>query len=285
MIITFLAVIIRIISNSMSNVFQKQLTISGVQPFVINFLTYLALSVICLPFAFSKNYYIAGNILMPAVLGGLFGAMGNYYLIKALQDGELSVLGPINAYKSVVAMVVGILLLGEIPTLTGILAVGLIILGSYFVFDATDEGFSLKLLQQKFIQYRIYALVFTAVEAVFIKNVIALSDALTAFYFWCWFGTLFSLLNVLWHREKIGRFSGQIYKKLAAIVLCAGIMQYSTNFVFARMNVSYALALFQLSAVLSVILGWKYFNEENILKKLAGTFIMVAGAVGLIILQ
>ena len=35
--ITFLAILIRIFSNSLSNVFQKQLTRSGVKPFVINF--------------------------------------------------------------------------------------------------------------------------------------------------------------------------------------------------------------------------------------------------------
>ena len=60
-------------------------------------------------------------------------------------------------------------------------------------------------------------------------------------------------------------------------------MQYSTNFVFERMNVSYALALFQLSAVLNVIFGWKFFREKDLLKKLLGSSIMAAGAAVLII--
>ena len=283
--ITFFAVLIRIISNSMSNVFQKRLTISGVQPYVINFLTYLGLSLICIPFVFRGNFECGHTAWLNAILGGLFGALGNYYLIKALKSGELSVLGPINAYKSVVAMILGIFLLGEIPSWVGIAAVGLIICGSYLVFDATEEGFSLRLLRQKFIRYRIYALVFTAIEAVFIKNVIIYTDTFTAFCFWCWFGALFSLVNVLLHKEKIGRLAQAAYKKLFLIIVCVGIMQYSTNVVFARMNVAYGLALFQLSAILSVLLGWKYFREKNILKKLTGTVIMVIGATILIILK
>lgn len=50
------------------------------------------------------------------------------------------------------------------------------------------------------------------------------------------------------------------------------------------MNVSYALALFQLSAILSVILGWKYFRETDLKKKLLGSAIMGAGAAILILL-
>lgn len=60
-------------------------------------------------------------------------------------------------------------------------------------------------------------------------------------------------------------------------------MQYSTNFVFARMNVSYALALFQLSTLLSVFLGVNIFNEKGLKKKIAGSIIMITGAVILIL--
>jgi valyl-tRNA synthetase len=49
------------------------------------------------------------------LLGGLVGALGNAFLVKAIQNGELSVLGPINSYKSVVGVVVAVFLLGEVP--------------------------------------------------------------------------------------------------------------------------------------------------------------------------
>ncbi len=280
-----IAILIRILSNSMSNVYQKQLTAFGMQPFFINFLSYLGLSIICIPLALNTKIIFSVAVILPAILGGLCGAFGNYYLIKALKYGELSVLGPINAYKSVVAMLIGILLLKEIPSVIGILAVILILLGSYFIFDSTKCGFSLKLLKQKSIQYRIFALVLTATEAIFIKNVINLSDIYTAFYYWCGFGTFFSLLNCIIHNEKLPQFSSTICNKLLTLIAFIGLMQYTTNFVFLKMNVSYALALFQLSAIVSVIFGWKYFAEQNIKKKLIGTTIMIIGACLLILLK
>ena len=49
------------------------------------------------------------------------------------------------------------------------------------------------------------------------------------------------------------------------------------------MNVGYALALFQLSSLASVIFGYKIFKEKNILKKLTGSIIMVIGAIAVIL--
>ena len=73
------------------------------------------------------------------------------------------------------------------------------------------------------------------------------------------------------------------YKYQLFLIFAVGIMQYSTNFVFARMNVSYALALFQLSTLLSVFLGANIFKEKNLKNKIIGSVIMVIGAVILIL--
>lgn len=106
-------------------------------------------------------------------------------------------LGPINSYKSVVGMIAGILLLGEIPGLWGVAGIALIVGGSYFVLDTLNEKFSPAILRRKDIRYRIWAMVLTAVEAVFIKKVILYASATTAFITWCWFGALFSLALAL----------------------------------------------------------------------------------------
>ena len=60
---------------------------------------------------------------------------GNVFLVKAIHIGDLSVLGPINAYKAVVGMLFGIFLLNEIPGWWGLLGVLLIIAGSYIVLN------------------------------------------------------------------------------------------------------------------------------------------------------
>lgn len=273
------AILIRICANSFSNVFQKQLTAAGMKAFFINFIMYSGLTIIFLPFV---NFDVICNlnlyVWINAILGGLFGALGNGCLVKALEKGDLSILGPINAYKPVAAMLFGIIILKEFPSMYGLLGICLIIAGSYFIFETQEEGFSFKLFKRNDIRYRIYALIFTAIEAVFIKNVIIHSDINISFFLWCLFGALFSF-----RLEKVPKISPFAAGRLLLVIILMGLMQYSTNFVFSKMNVSYGLALFQLSTILSVILGWKFFHETNISKKLLGSFIMLIGGTILIL--
>ena len=60
-------------------------------------------------------------------------------------------------------------------------------------------------------------------------------------------------------------------------------MQYTTNYVFSHMNVGYALALFQLSTIVSIFLGYRIFRETDIRRKLLGAIIMVVGSVVIIL--
>lgn len=288
--VTFFAILLRIISNSMSNVYQKQLTAKAIDPFLINFIMYFGLTICCIPIIIRTPFLtFPHQIWANAILGGMCGALGNSYLVKALKNGELSILGPINAYKSVVALVFGIILLHEIPSIIGLVGIILIICGSYFIFDTQEEGFSFKLLKRKDIRYRFYALIFTAIEAVFAKNVILYSDVKISFMFWSFFGMVFTgilLLPKLTNLTSLNQILTTkkfIFTRLLLIILCMGGMQICTNIVFSRMNVSYGLALFQLSTILSVFLGWHYFKEQQILKKLLGSSIMIVGAIIIIL--
>ena len=224
-----------------------------------------------------------------AVLGGMAGASGNAFLVKALHKGELSILGPVNSYKSVVGMLLGIFLLAEIPNFWGLLGIALIIYGSYFVLDTTKEKFSWALLKKPEIQYRIWALILTAIEAVFIKKVILLSSASIAFISWCWFGAFFSFILLFVYRlpvkTEIKKVQYDDLGKLSLLILCIGTMQFTTIYVFDHMPVGYALSLFQLSTIISVILGHHIFKEKDIIKKLIGAAIMIAGSVIIILLK
>ena len=210
-------------------------------------------------------------------------------MVKALQRGDLSVLGPINSYKSIVGIVVGIFLLGEIPNLWGVAGMLLIVFGSYFVLDTVEERFSWRLLRRKEIQYRIWAMVLTAIEAVFIKKVILYSSTTVSFIVWCWFGALFSFLLLFAFRvpirETFQRLRSRDLPDYGCLVLCIGITQYMTNYVFDHMEVGYGLALFQLSTIVSIFLGYRIFREGQIAKKMLGSVIMIGGSVMIILLK
>lgn len=273
MFYTFTGVLIRIFSNSYLNVCQKILTGMGQRPSVVNFYTYLGLTVLVLPIIpyCTFNTEIALNFLIM----GLLGALGNYFIIKALSIGELSTLAPINSYKPVVALIAGMIYLKEIPSLQAVFAIGLIIAGTFFIIDRTSADFNAKALF-----YRVLALISSASEAVFIKKIIILTNISTAFVLWVLAGALFSFIFVLHARSNMNLRS---WKYQILLIISVGIMQYSTNYVFARMNVSYALALFQLSTLLSVVLGANVFHEKNLRRKLIGACVMLLGAVVLIL--
>jgi drug/metabolite transporter (DMT)-like permease len=285
-----IAILLRIVSNPLGNVFQKQLVNRGNNPLIINFLSYVFLSIPCIFFAFDVEWKaLPSGFWFYSVLIGGFGAFGNGFLIKALEKGDISVLGPINSYKSLVGILAGIVLLGEMPGIWGMAGVILIIYGSYFILDTTEDRFTWKLLKRTEIQYRFFALILTAIEAVFVKKVILISSTTIACISWCWFGTFFSLLFLLIYnfnpKTELGKFQFKDLGKMVSLVICAGTMLITTTYVFDHMPVGYALSLFQLSTIGSVLLGHKVFDEQDIRKKLLGSVIMIVGSVIIILCQ
>lgn len=289
-VLVSLAVLLRIFSNPIGNVFQKQLSAQGNHPLLVNFLTYLLLSGLCLLFAGFLDWPVLTlQFWIYSILGGIAGSLGNSFLVKALHQGDLSVLGPINSYKSLIGIFGGVILLGEAPNLGGLLGVALIIWGSYFVLDTTPERFSFALLRKPEIQFRIWAMILTAIEAVFVKKVILASSTPIAFISWCFFGAIFSFFLLHIYRLDLKKEWSKIgyndITKYALLVLCIGTMQLTTNYAFAHMAVGYALSLFQLSIIISVLLGHRIFQEKDIRKKLIGSAIMIIGSIVIILLK
>ncbi|MFT3904425.1 MAG: DMT family transporter [Niabella sp.] len=284
-VVVTIAVLFRIFSNPFANVFQKKLTGNKVHALFVNFATYALLAVGCMVgvlFMRQTGFQLSAAFWKWSLLAAVCGALGNALLVKAVEQGELSILGPVNAYKSVVAMLIGIFVLREIPGSTGVLGVALIIWGSYFVLNTTEEGFSWQLFKRRDIQYRVAAMVLTAVEAVFLKRVILLSSPTIGFIFWCCYGAVFSFLLVCIRQVSLKRemmkFGRTQIVYLLLITLCMGVMQFSTNYVFDHIPVGYALSFFQLSIIVSVFLGHRFFGEAHLMRKLLGAGIMVAGA-------
>ena len=276
MLTTILALLIRIISNPLANLVQK-IQSEKHNAVLINTYSYFFLSLACIAPTIMNNWSGYGlNFWLYALLAGILCTLGSICLIKALQIGEMSILGPINSYKCIVGLIIGYLLLGEIPSIYGILGILLIIFGSWFIFDTVNEGFSFKLLLRKDIMLRFCALFFSGgCEAVVLKKIILISSVGESFILWCFTGFLFSILLLIVFRVKPERISGKDLFSCAGIATCLGLMQLSTNFVFERMNVGLSLALFQLSSVIAVIFGYKVFKEEHFLKKLTGSISMI----------
>ncbi len=294
----------------------------GLRPFFVNAATFALLTFACAGPAFSVDWTRFAPIFWrDVVVSGVLCATGNACLVAALGRGELSILGPINAWKAVVGLIFGFFLLGEAPTFPALFGVFLIGVGSYFVLDANPERFSFRLLfGNSAIRLRVAALILTALEAIFIKKIVLAAGPSTAFFLWSATGALFSTLSLgvatlispistrlrqplqtaqtpptpltaqtaqtpptslttqTAQTPPTSRFSARDALELAATAACVGTMQLATNVAFERLDVGLALALFQLSAPLNVLLGWRLFRERGVVKKLLGATVAVGGA-------
>src|SRR6476660_1683017 len=114
---TAIFVATRIIANPVSNGFQKRLTDATANPLFIIAATHMGLTMVALPFlartdltALTAAFWL--NMTVSAVLA----VVGNVLLVYALKFGDLSVLGSLNAYKAILGLVLGIFLIGEVPS-------------------------------------------------------------------------------------------------------------------------------------------------------------------------
>jgi drug/metabolite transporter (DMT)-like permease len=285
--VLWLVILIRIVANPFSNVFQKLLTRKSADPLFIILATHGLLSIVCLPIFLRHLHGMPQAYWSNLLIVGALTVWGNALLVAALKRSDLSVLGPINAYKSVVSLIPGLLLLHEVPTRKGVLGIALIVAGSYFIVDkkVTRPGQNLfvKFFNDRGVQYRLAALVVSAIEAVFLKRAAMASSATITFAGWAVTGFAASILAGLVllrgrvRREiRVAQREGPTFLMLA---LTTGLMQLCTIISFGGLKVGYALALFQTSTLLTVLLGYKIFRERNLLERLIGSAIMVAGAI------
>lgn len=280
MLTTICALIFRIFSNPIANMLQKSLS-ERHSAVLINLYSYGLLSLVCAGSLCFADYNLISyglDFWGYVLVAGFLCTLGTVCLIKALQCGELSVLGPINSYKCLVGLLFGFVILGEVPNAISIIGVLLIICGSWFIFDTVQEGFSFKLFKRKDIILRFCALFLTGAEAAVLKKIILMSSPEESFILWCFSGFVFSALLMILFKKKIQPFFKKDLFAILIIAICLGLMQYSTNLVFKRLDVGLSLALFQLSSIVAIVFGYKVFKESNIVKKLIGAIIMIVGS-------
>lgn len=273
MLVSVVALISRILSNPIANFFQKKLTVME-SSLTVNFWSYFFMAILCMPFI--KGNQITGysaDFYLYVIIAGLLCFLGTICLIKALSIGELSVLGPINSYKSIIGLIVAFFILGEIPNLKSLIGFFLIIGASFLFVD--EKG---KFILNKSVLLRMLALVFTGVEAVILKQIILMSSPMVSFIWWAFTGFIFSFFFALMNK-KLKPNSIKTVQTCLIIAVLLSVMQLSTNIVFENFNVGLSLALFQLSSIVSLFLGFKFLNEKGILRKTTGTIIMITGSI------
>jgi len=276
----------RVLSNSWTNVVQKQLLNQRLHPLLIVTANFMLLTLFLIP----VSLFISFSGLSPAfwlsvTLAALLDTPGNVFLVKSVGEMDLSVFGPLNAYKPIVAMILGVIFLGEIPTWPGLLGMLVVFAGSLFLStNGASMGYHAfaALVRDKGVRYRFFSLIMIAAAAIFLKAAINRADPLRTLIIWVYVSTPIAYLSFRLFSGRAGRrvlapMRAHPGKFLELAVLFLG-MQGCTLMLFTMMDVAYALSIFQLSAVVSVLFGYAVFRESHILLRTIGAVIMCTGA-------
>ncbi|MCC7424148.1 MAG: EamA family transporter [Planctomycetaceae bacterium] len=285
--ILWLCVLVRIVSNPVSNALQKVLTQRGLHPLMIVGSTHLLLSLACVPICVQSAEDLSMSFWWSISVCAALAVTSNALLVQAVKLSDLSILGPINAWKAVVSLLPGVVLLGEVPSVAALCGIGLILVGSYVLTGRSRGGGGgrpARLYADRGVQFRFAALVLSGVEAVFLKESLLESTPMITFAWWSVMGLAAAFLGSGIVAQSDSRFEQfPVLRRSIGLTLVVaittGLMQFTTLVVLSDYAVGPALALFQTSALVSVLLGWRYFQERDVVRRLAGSVVMVVGAI------
>lgn len=277
----------RLLFSSFANVFQKKLAHHGLHPFFIVMASYLVLTIICVPLLWTFNPLTLTQIFWINIFfAALLDMAGALFLVMSLSKTDLSVFGPLNAYKVVISMFLAMVFIGEVPNMQGFSGIAIIVFGSYFLFPPSNQFNAnrvLGLLLERGVQYRFLSILLFSIGTLPLKTAVVTGGALPTTVFWCLIGfPLAVIAHTLFLKDNFAKDLEQS-KKHVYHFLYLGIliflMQYMTMIVLSQLLIAYSLALFQLGMVLQVFLGYRIFNEQHIARRMAACLVMVAGSI------
>ena len=276
----------RLVFSLTSTIYQKKLAHAGLHPFFIVAATYGVLSICAAPLlGFIQIKQFSSAFWLNAFLASAFDVGGWLLLVTSLAKTELSVFGPLNAYKVVASMLLAMLFLHEMPSLQGFVGVAVIIIGSYFLTPSSGglkANKIMQLLKNKGVQARFLSIFLFAIGTIFLKQSVVDGGPLATMILWSLMGLPLVLISnkLLLARGLKAEFfaSKQHFPTIIMVGIMVFIMQYFTLLLLAHMMVAYALALFQFGMVLQVLAGYKFFNEQRIIKKLLACIVMMIGS-------
>lgn len=315
-LITALLVATRIAATSWANVVQKRLlNQGGHSPLSLFAAIWGWMTLLTIPWWITA-FELSGMFWVWILLTCLLEVPGNVLLLRSLQHTELSIFGPLSSVKPVISLLVAFLLFGEQPNAAGMVGVAIVLLGTlWLTSESRDETKNVAPAARRAgIRDRLLAVALTAVASVFLKQALADKAEVQVLAVWC---LISWLMVVLWqlagtalkrstktpaglvarsqatmHRGRMraalvplrGCLVGPGGRSIFLAALGILVMQACTISLFARMPVGYALALFQIGSLVSVVIGHRLFGEGQLIQRLLAACIMIIGAVVIIVL-
>lgn len=204
--------------------------------------------------------------------------------VRAIQLSDISLVMPLVAFTPVFILGVEFMLLGEFPQGPGLWGILLIVVGAYVL--NLERGASGLFDPIRSIAKNRGALYMLGVAAIWsisatVEKVAVVSSS-PAFYL-TWLSAGFALIFVpvvVWRVDKpLSTFKMSAWPLIGVGVLTGAMSVFQMYAIQNTPLVNYVISIKRAGMLVSVLVGWLFFQEKNIAFRLLGALLMVAGVV------
>lgn len=252
---------------------QKRLVASGESVLRVWTATYWLMLPLSLGAALMNWTRPPASFWSDSLLGGVLDALGNLAMIAALRGADLSVYGPLNAIRPILALLFGWLLLNEAPTTAGLLGILVTVAGAWVVLEDRVPGATRSSIWAV-LGFRLLGFALATLASVFLKRAASTVSAEMTLAGWVLSGAICLAIYGRFHSAKATADSERAWVGLHALTFL--VMQWLTIEIFQATLLSYAFVFFQLAMVLQVIAGRVFFREPHFRRRLFGCCVMSA---------
>lgn len=219
---------------------------------------------------------------VPFIVCGIIGLGGEFFIAKALQKSDFSLIMPIFAFIPVFSALLGFMLFQEVPTTIAFGGIVLVILGTYLLGFSEDSNRSLfsplyNLLQDRGCQYMFAFSLFAAASCIGQRYGAKHSSPM-------FFLNLLLILNVVvfYLVARLRRLPVlKNVKEFSRLIVLSGIFWWvGISLMFVSYNLTlaaYAGSAMQIGTVVSILIGALYFKERAFRKRIIAGSLMTIG--------
>lgn len=221
----------------------------------------------------------------------VLGSIAAIFAYKAIRISEISLVTPMSAFNPVFTAVIAFIFLDENIIFKGWLGILLICIGAYILqISSLKTGWLAPfkdLLTHKGVLLSLIAYFIWAITPLLEKTAIFHTNPQTP-PFVAMMGQIgttavFGLIS----SKSLNKKSIKVMKSSIPLLLLIGVLwaiaSSAAMITFSLTNLGYATAIFKLSMIFTVVLGWVFFKERNIKDRLLGSIVMLVGVILLVI--
>lgn len=244
---------------------------------------FFALPFLVLPFIFISIPSLGGQYWIALLVDGALNVLATILQLRAIKKSDLSLTIPLLAFTPLFLLIMSPLILGQFPTLLGVIGVILIVIGSYVLnIKKRDSGYLAPfkaMLEQRGPRLMLYAAFLLSITSSIDKIGVLNSSPL----FWAVSVHSFTTITLapviireLNHHLKLTNPDIRLLFAVGFFSALAIVTQYIA---ITTLLVPYVIAIKRTSTIMSVLFGYLIFKEKGIKGRLLGAAIMVMGVI------